>query len=373
MRGNGGRRVAGAPLTLPLRGCPSPAEGRGTSNLPLSPWRETGRPKAGGEGPARAAALTMSAALVWSSIAFAHPSGLPQLRDRAGLALNQAGTWLVWDFHPSILIGICLAIALYALATTLWREKLGGPGTPAPSAGRHLLFLATMTLQYFTLDGPLHHLADDLLFSAHMAQHLILQLVWAPLLVISLPVWLWRALVQPVQPLERWATRPMVAFLLFNAVVYGWHLPAMYNLALTTHKFHILQHVLFMSTAVLSWFVVLAPLPELRASFPKRAAYILLSMVAMKVLGIVISLSDHVLYTFYLGQPRAWGMDALSDQELGGLLMWLPGGIVLWVGLGRLFWMWVRSGTPANGMTGVASIDAARAHLRRPRESGGPG
>jgi len=315
--------------------------------------------------PKNVTLLFTALCLILPAPAYSHPSGLPQLRDRAGLALSEAGTWLVWDFHPSILIGILVAIALYFLAVTRFREQLGGSDTPAPSLGQHALFLATMTLQYFTLDGPLHHLADDLLFSAHMAQHLILQLVWAPLLVISLPVWLWRAIIRPVQPLARWATRPLVAFLLFNFVVYGWHLPAMYNLALTTHGFHILQHVMFMSTAVLSWWVVLAPLPELRASFPKRAAYILLSMVAMKVLGILISLSDHVLYTFYLGQPRAWGMDALSDQELGGLLMWLPGGIVLWIGLGRLFWMWVRSGTPQNGMTGVASIDAARAHLRQ--------
>ena len=315
----------------------------------------------------RASAFLLLAGATWPALACAHPSGLPQLRDRAGLAINQAGTWLVWDFHPSILLGICTAIALYLLAITRWRERLGGPGTPLPSLGRRALFFATMALQYLTLDGPLHHLADDLLFSAHMLQHLILQLVWAPLLVLSLPEWLWRTLLRPapIGSLARWATRPKVAFLLFNGVVFSWHLPAAYNLALSTHGFHILQHLMFMSTAVLSWWVVLGPLPELRASFAHRAVYILLSMVTMKVLGILISLSDHVLYTYYLAQPRAWGIDAMSDQELGGLLMWLPGGIVLWGGLGRLFWMWVRSGTPDKGLTGVASIDAARAAARQ--------
>jgi len=308
----------------------------------------------------------LGSVLPWlATSAWAHPSGLPQLRARADLVIDDAANWLIWDFHPSILTGVLVLGLLYGMAVGPWRRRYGWSATPAPRE-QVGLFYGNLVLLYFTLDGPLHHLADELLFSAHMLQHMLLQLLWAPLLVVTVPEWLWRAIVRPapIQVLARWATRPLVAFLLFNGVVFGWHVPPAYNLALTVHGFHILQHLMFMSTAVVMWFVMMAPLAELRVGHGRRMTFIFVNMLAMKVLGILISLSDNVLYTFYLSQPRAWGVDAMADQQLGGLLMWLPGGSVLWVGLGRVFWQWVRAGTPARGLTGIAHIDQARAAAR---------
>ena len=306
--------------------------------------------------------LAVLCAFVLPARAFAHPSGLPTLREHAEFVLDDAHSWIIWEVHESLVIGTLLAIALYTWAIGPGRVKYGWSDTPASPKQRGL-FYATMTLMYFTLDGPLHHLADELLFSAHMAQHMILQLIWAPLIVLAIPPWLWRAMLRPkpIHALATFFSRPMTAFITYNAIVFGWHIPQMYNLALTTHNFHIVQHLLFMSSAVLMWWVMIAPLDEFRASYQKRMVFILANMLAMKVLGLIISLSDEVLYTFSLSQPRAWGLDALGDQQLGGMLMWLPGGGLLWAGLGRVWWQWVRSGTPEKGKTGIASIDNARA------------
>lgn len=303
--------------------------------------------------------LTVLLGLLLPTALLAHPSGLPALRERAGVAFDNAGTWIVWDFHESIVIGTLLLGIGYWLGITRWRVQAKLSETPAPR-WQIALFYANLAVLYLSLDGPLHHLADELLFSAHMLQHMLLQLLWAPLLILAVPEWLWRGLYQlpGVRPWARWASRPFVAFFLFNGVIFGWHVPQMYDLALRVHGFHILQHLMFMSTAVVLWFVVIAPLPELRGEFARRMIFVMANMLAMKVLGLTISLADDVLYPFYASQPRAWGMDVLSDQQLGGLLMWMPGGGILWFGLGRVFWQWVRKGTPERGRTGIPEIDA---------------
>ncbi len=299
--------------------------------------------------------------LMLASPALAHSGAIPLKTTGEFTWQGVASNWFSWDFHPSILIGTALLVTLYLLATTRWRIRYGWSDTPV-SRGQRNMFWTSVALLYLTLDGPLHHIADELLFCAHMLQHMTLQLLWAPLLLLSIPKWLWPVLLKPrfIHRIARIVTRPMVAFVLYNAVVYGWHFPPAYNTALETHNWHIVQHLMFMSVSLLTWFVTLGPVPELQATFPRRMVFIFAHMLAMKALGLIISLSDHVLYTFYESQPRVFGLDAFGDQQLGGMLMWLPGGALLWAGLGRLWWQWVRSGTPARGSSGIPALDAAR-------------
>ena len=323
---------------------------------------------------AAAAGAAFTAALAGLPAAHAHPSGLPQLRDRAGLVWQDATAALVWDVHESIVIGVLLLALLYGLAVTRWRVKYGWSDRPAET-WQVALFYGNCGLLYVTLDGVLHHLADELFFSAHMLQHMLLQLIWAPLLVFSVPDWLWRALLRPrvLGRIGGFLSRPIVAFLAFNGFMWGWHYPAMYELALRNHPWHILQHLCFMTSAVLLWWVLIAPLPELRASYARRMIFIFANMLAMKALGLSLALSDHVIYPFYSENVRALGLDPLSDQQLGAMLMWMPGGGFLWFGMARIWWQWLRSGTPQKGLTGIASIDAARARAHgKPAAAPGP-
>ncbi len=304
---------------------------------------------------------TLLLATLGASVALAHPSGLPRLKASADYFVATSADWLFWDFHPSIVIGIVVLTILYSLAIFVWREKYGlAEQVDKPRAWG---FYGSMVLLWLTLDGPLHHLSDELLFAAHMVQHLMLQLVWAALFVWSLPAWMVRAVIRPklVRRFAVWVTRPWPAFLIYNGVTWIWHFPPMYNLALEAHEWHIVEHLLFMSTACIFYFPLLSPVEEIpRPSHGAQMMYVFGNMAAMKTLGIIISMQSDVLYTYYLKVPRVWGLTAIADQQIGGLLMWLPGGLLLWGGLGYVFAQWAMKGTPKRGTTGIAAIDARR-------------
>lgn len=305
-------------------------------------------------------ALGLLASWTTALPALAHPGNL--IQGRANLELVSGWDWLVWEVHESIVIGVVAFGAWYAWAIGPRRRSAGLSEKPAES-WQIQLFYGSLVVLYLSLDGPLHHLADELLFSAHMLQHMLLQLVWAPLMILAIPEWLWRDLhhLPGMKQFAAFVTRPLVAFLLFNGATWGWHIPAAYNLALEYHPAHIVEHLTFMATSVVFWFVAIAPLPELRLSYPRRMLFIFTNMFGMKTLGLIISLWNTVIYDYYARQPRAWGLDVMSDQQTGGMLMWMPGGGLMWFGLGRVFWQWVHKGTPQKGMTGIASIDNARA------------
>ena len=299
--------------------------------------------------------------LFWPAVALAHPSGVGELKSRASRVLATTDDWLFWDFHPSILVGIAIVALLYTLGTTTWRVRYGL--SEQPDRRRTRLFWATMVLLWFTLDGPLHHLSDELLFSAHMVQHLVLQLVWAPLFMLALPAWLLRPLVRnpTVRRLAVRATRPVTAFFIFQGATWLWHWPPLYDLALEAHSWHIIEHLFFMSAACVFWWPMIGNVPEVpRPTWGVQIVYVFLNMLAMKALGMAISLQDDVLYTWYETVPRLWGMSALDDQQMGGLIMWLPGGLLLWAGVGWVFWQWANRGTPARGLTGIPALDRKR-------------
>jgi putative membrane protein len=311
---------------------------------------------------ALAAVAGVGALLLLPAAALAHPSGLPRLKAGAETLAASNADWLFWDFHPSIVIGIVVLAVLYTLGIRRWNHD-DGVAIPIDHSRKRWMH-ASFVLLWFFLDGPLHHLADELLFSAHMVQHLALQLVWAPIFVFGLQPFMVRKLL-PAGPLRRLVhriTRPGPAFAIYNGTIWIWHIPWLYNLALFSHEWHIVEHLLFMSTAVIFWWPLLSPAPEIpRPAFGSQMMYVFFNMVAMKALGIIISLQDEMIYTYYLQVPRVFGLSPLGDQQVGGLLMWLPGGMLLWGGLGYVFAQWARRGTPKRGTTGIAALDRRRA------------
>src|SRR6266516_2438485 len=162
--------------------------------------------------------------------------------------------WHRWDIHPSVVAGLVLLGGLYVY--------LGG----LTSARRHVAsFGGALLVLFLALNGPLHNLSDTYLFSAHMAQHLLLTLVFPPLLLYGTPAHVIRPLLRPrwVMALGRVVTRPLPAALLFSGPIVIWHMPSLYEAALRHHNLHILQHLVFLTTAVLMWWPVLSPVPEL--------------------------------------------------------------------------------------------------------------
>lgn len=248
-----------------------------------------------------------------------------------------------WSLHPSVLIGTALLAALYVwgIGPARRRWSLGPPA----GAWRILAFVLSTVVLLVSLNGPIHDLSDYYLFWVHMVQHLLLTLVWPPLLLLSLPDWLLRpVLVRPaVLPLWRFFTRPLVAGLIFTATIAFWHTIRFYDLMMRVHEVHILTHLMFMAAAILLWWPVMSPLkeaPPLPMGF--RMLYIFLASLPMQLVAALITFADTVLYPWYADAPRTFGLDVENDQLLGALLMWIPGNLYMFGAIGIIFFLWAR-------------------------------
>ena len=250
-------------------------------------------------------------------------------------------SWTRWPIHISTAIGSALLLAAYYMATGPWRTK-NAWGAP-PTGAQRLSFTAGVLVIMLSLNGPLHELADNYLFSAHMVQHLLLTLLMPPLLLYGCPDWLLRKIIRRTigESVARALTNPLIAFGIYNVVFAGWHMPMFYNWALEDHNVHIAQHLMFMVSAVLVWWPVLDPVPELvRMQSPMRMLYLFALSIPMSIVSALITLSEDVLYTFYSNAPRVYDFPALDDQQLGGLIMWVPGALVFWTAISIIFYKW---------------------------------
>jgi putative membrane protein len=252
-----------------------------------------------------------------------------------------------WTWDPSIIIGIVLISLGYAYAAGPLRRRRGEPPF---GRGRIILFITAQVVLILALISPLDDLGDEYLFSAHMIQHLLLASLWPPLLLLSLPGWL-------VAPIFRWGVtgalagflvHPAIAIIFFNVDIYLWHIPALYDLTLTNEGVHIFEHLTFMAFGLINWWPVLSPIKEQRLSYPLQVLYLFGDGMFMMVLGIVFTFSPIVFYAPYLSAPRLWGISALTDQQLGGLIMWYPGNIPYAISLIAAFYKWFEGGEGAN-------------------------
>ncbi len=248
-----------------------------------------------------------------------------------------------WSLHPSVLIGTGLLGALYFWGIGPLRRRLALG--PPPAAWQVVSFGAGLLVLLFSLNGPMHDLSDYYLFSAHMVQHLLLTLLLPPLLIAGTPGWLLRPLLQrrAVGGVARLLTRPVVAALLYSVTIALWHLTPFYELMMRNHDVHIATHLMFIVAATIFWWPVMSPAPELpRLGSGMGMLYLFLVGIPMQIVAAMITLADEVLYPWYAVAPRTWGLTPLEDQQLGGLLMWVPGNLWMFLAIGVLFMLWAR-------------------------------
>ena len=250
-------------------------------------------------------------------------------------------SWLKWSIHPSTVIGLAVLAVLY-----LWRARQANDENRLPTAKR-ISFFASLIVVFASLNGPLHDLSDTYLFSGHMVQHLLLTMLFPPLIVVGVPGWMLRPLLRnrAVSVIARFFTKPIICFTVFNLVIACWHLPVFYNAAMANHNIHILEHLMFMSAAVLMWWPLTSQLPELpRLSYPGQMLYCFLMIIPMSIVAIYISMAEQVLYPAYSAAPRITSLSPLDDQLLGGLIMWVPGGMIFMIIMTVIFFKWAARG-----------------------------
>jgi putative membrane protein len=264
-----------------------------------------------------------------------HPPVALLLHPAARIALSE------FTVHWSTVIGLVALGALYH-----WRARhLPPESAKSPTPGQRATFFSALALIFLSLNGWLHDLSDGYLFSAHMVQHLVLTLVAPPMLVMGTPGWMLRPALQwrGVGSVARWLTAPAHCFIIFNVVLAAWHLPPMYEFAMEHHAVHIVQHLCFMTAAVLMWWPVLSPLPELpRLSYPLQMLYLFLLSIPMSLVAICIGYAGHILYPWYASAPRILGITPMQDQMVGALIMWIPGGLFFFAIISVVFFRWQR-------------------------------
>ena len=251
--------------------------------------------------------------------------------------------WLTqWNWEPSILIGTVVIVGFYLYALGPLRKKYHL--AERVNTWQAFSFLLGMSIMFLALVSPLDELGDSYLFSAHMVQHLFLTIVGPPLLVLGTPGWLVEPLLRKpiVFHIAKILTFPALAFVLYNFDFWLWHVPALYDATLENQNIHILEHVTFIVFGVIYWWPVFSSSALLsRLSMGGQVLYLFLSGMPTVALGAGLTFFPP-LYAPYLAAPRIWGLSAATDQQLGGLIMWVPGNIVYILIVSVLFIRWMQ-------------------------------
>lgn len=209
------------------------------------------------------------------------------------------------------------------------------------SSRQRFAFVAGLLALFVASSWPVHELAEGSLYSVHMVQHMLFSLVAAPLLMVGTPESAWKRLLRPVLPLVRVLTRPIVALALFNGVLVFTHWPAAVNASVNSEILHFGLHVMVFGSALIMWTPVLSPIIELPVlSYPGRMFYLFLQSLVPTVPASFLTFGSTVLYRAYEFFPRPWGLSALADQQIAGLVMKIGGGFLLWGVIAVQFFRW---------------------------------
>ena len=266
-------------------------------------------------------------------------------RAHAGRAPEPHDLWSSWTLEPGVLAALLVGAAAYALGVrALWRRAGHGRGI---ARWRVASFAAGLLTVVVALVSPLDALSGAL-FSAHMAQHLLLTMIAPPLLVLGDAgmATLWavpprarravaRAWLRTRWPRALWEalTHPAVAWLLHVAALWTWHVPRLYDLAVRSEAAHALEHASFVLTALLFWWGLVDRRARRRIGVGPAVLSLFLAAVHGAVFGAAIALASRPWYGAHVRTTAAWGLTPLEDQQLAGLLMWVPAGIVYLVAL----------------------------------------
>jgi putative membrane protein len=244
------------------------------------------------------------------------------------------------EVHLEVLAGVVLLAAVYARAVLQERELV--------PLRQPLAFFAGCAALLAALNGPLHDLSDYALASAHMVQHLVLTLVVPPLWLMGTPAGVMDRLLAPALRFRasaivaRAVTRPLLAWTLYAVGLIAWHLPGPYNAALEHHGWHIVEHLVLLATAVLGWWPILSPsrrLPPI--PYAAQLLYLFVFGIPMTIVASFITSAEEVLYPWYAAAPRVFGLSVLEDQQLGGVIMWVPAALIPVVAFTVVFFRWV--------------------------------
>ena len=288
------------------------------------------------------AAIPVAALLAVPS-AMGHGAEVPPPPDLAAFLTD-------WSFYPQVVIPLLAAAAAYLWAVR--RVNAAHPANPVP-LDRPVFFLVGLAcIGVALLSGVERY--DTELFAVHMVQHMLLVFGAAPAIVLAAPITLVLRVATPAVR-ARWIlpvlrsrvvkviAHPLVAWLLFTAVMWGSHVSPLFDAALEDPLLHDIEHALYLGTALLFWWPVVGRDPSpWRLPYPARVFYLALQMPLNSLLGVAILFSGQVLYPHYMTTGRTWPPSPLEDQQLAGAIMWGVGDAAFLVAILLVIAAWMR-------------------------------
>lgn len=283
--------------------------------------------------------LLAAPGLFWVQRAFAHE-------------LGQHRPDLTWSFDPLILGALAIAAVWYG--SGYWRLKR--EGIDRVLRRREIIcYTAGLAVLFVALISPLDPLGEQL-FCAHMVQHLLLLMAAPPLLVMGRPpvAFLW-AFPGPVRRRigRAWAAaglarttgvlmHPITVWIAFSGSFVFWHVPAAYQWALADETIHTVEHLCFLVTALAFWSIVIAPSGRRTLNYGASLLFVATTAVLSGLPGALMIFAPRPLYPAHAHTAAEWGLTLMQDQQLAGLIMWIPAGLGYVVAIAWLFLLWLQ-------------------------------
>lgn len=247
-------------------------------------------------------------------------------------AHNEGSHGSSWNWDPFLIISLLIVSAAYLKGfANIYRRK-------SLSSKELIFFSISILVLIIALMSPLDKWSDELQ-AWHMIQHMLIMMIAAPFFVLAVPlfVFLWSLPLKirhRLTPLYRWLYghksgwyflwQPALLWSVFAFTLWVWHLPRLYEAALYSSWIHDLQHISFFIAACLFWRLLLDPIHRFKMGRAIGILYLFATTLHATLLGVFMTLSPKIWYGFYSDKTNLWGLSALEDQQLAGLIMWMP-------------------------------------------------
>ncbi len=274
-----------------------------------------------------------------------------------------------WSWEPGIVVPLAVSALLYFVGVR--RIYSRNSDRPAIARWQVAAYWAGWLSLVLALVSPMHEIGEEL-FSVHMSQHELLMVIAAPLLALGRPliaflfampertrvaVGAWSK-TSAVRKTWMWLTGALTVWIIHAVTIWVWHIPSLYEATLDNEAIHALHHSMFLGSALLFWYTLIHGRYG-RLGYGVSFLYVFTTALHTSVLGALMTFTEQVWYPIYEGRTAAWHLTPLQDQQLGGLIMWIPPGTVfIAVGL-AMFAAWIGESERRGKLSALADPDAA--------------
>jgi len=238
-----------------------------------------------------------------------------------------------WRFqtHPEVWLLVVAVLVAYIYAVRVIGPVAVKSG-PVTTRKQRIVFVIAILMLWLASDWPVHDIAEEYLYSAHMFQHMVLSYFMPPLVLLAIPKWMFEAVLGSgrVRKIFNWLAKPVIAGVLFNAIVMITHIPQVVNRSVSNAPLHYLMHVLLIVTALLVWIPICGPDRKLHLQSGGKMIYLFLMSVVPTVPAAWLTFAEGSVYKHYDIAVRVWGMSVTTDQQVAGAIMKTGGSVFLW-------------------------------------------